>query len=128
MGLSTNGQHLQLRITTRVNTLFLHHLIETGDIGGNGMDGGSAKILDELNLSQRVTSCGRNGEHTQFLGTILEAETTSEHTITTGVLENIIRTQTYHPQVTCHLICPFVKVFLRVKNYGGVTRRTARRM
>ena len=32
MRLSTNGQHFQFGIATWVNALFLHHLVETGDV------------------------------------------------------------------------------------------------
>ena len=86
------------------------------------MNGSSTKVLDELNLTQRVTGSGRNGEHTQLLGAILETQTACEHAIAAGVLEYVIRAQTNHPQVTSHLIGPLVEVFLGVKDNGGVTR------
>ena len=47
------------------------------------MDGCGAKILDELNLTQRVTCSGRNRQHAKFLGSVLESQTTGKHAIAT---------------------------------------------
>ena len=35
-------------------------------------------------------------------------------------MEHVVGAQADHPEVSCHLVCPFVEVVLRVKDDGGV--------
>ena len=123
-----DSQHLEFRVFARIYSLFLHHLVQAGDVTGNCMYGGSTEVLDELYLPQGVTCCGRHGEHPQFLGSILESQTASEHSVAGGILEDIIGTQAYHPQISGHLVCPLVQVLLGMENDGGVTRSAGRGM
>ena len=47
--------------------------VHKSDVGTrNGMQHRSAKIFDELDLTDGVTSCCRDSEHSHFLGTVLE--------------------------------------------------------
>ena len=63
MGLSTDGQHLELGVASWVDTLLLHNLIQAGDVAGDSMDGRCSKVFDELDLTQGVTCSSRDGEH-----------------------------------------------------------------
>ena len=45
------------------------------------MDGCCAKVLDELNLAQRVACGGWNCEHPHLLSTVLETKSASEHSV-----------------------------------------------
>ena len=80
-----------------------------------------SEIGHELNLTQRVSGSGWNGEHTQSFRTILESQSASEHAISTGILEHVVGTQSHHPQIAGNLVGPLIQVVLRVQNHGGVT-------
>ena len=120
MGLSTDGKHSQVSVTTWVDTNLLHHLIEACDITGHGMNGGSAEVLNELYLSERVARCCWHGESTESLRTVLESESASKHAVARRVLEDIVRTEANHPEASSHSVGPFVYVLLRVQNDGWI--------
>ena len=124
--LCADAQHAEVRVATRIHSLFFHHLIDAGSITWDGMENGSAEISDEFNLAFRVAGCSGNGQHAHTLSTILKTQSGSEHTVTGGVLEHILRTTAYHPQTTGNGVCPLFKVFLSVKHYGWVASRATR--
>ena len=70
------------------------------------MQASGTKIFDKHNLTLGITSCGRYCGGTQFLRTILEAQTTSEHAIARGILEDIGITAPHHIHVTGNHVCP----------------------
>ena len=45
-----------------------------------------------------------------------------EAEISAAVLEHIGRPEPHHPQVACHLVSPFVNVFVCMENHGGIAR------
>ena len=48
----TDGKDAQLRVLAGIDAFLVHHLLESGQVGGNGMDGRGAEVLDELDLTQ----------------------------------------------------------------------------
>ena len=88
------------------------------------MYGGGAEVRHEFYLSQRIACRGRDGKHSESFRAILEAQSSGEHTVSGRVLEDVIGAQTYHPQVSRHLVSPLVEVLLRVEYYGRVSRST----
>ena len=89
------------------------------------MQGSSTEVCDELYVSLAVTGTCGNGECTQTFCGILYAETAGKHTITGSVLYDVGVAQTYAVHGTCHGIGPLVKVFLSMKDNGGVACGTA---
>ena len=128
MRLGTDAKHAQIRVATRIDALFLHHLVDARGIRRNGVEHGRSEVLDELDLSGRVAGGGRHGEHSDALGTVLETESGGEHSVASRVLENVFGTASHHPQASRHGGRPFVEVFLRVQHDGWVARRSARRV
>ena len=71
---------------------FLHYLVHTGCVTGNGVQGGGSEIGDEFQLAFGVSGSGRYSQHSQPFSTILKAQPAGEHSIAGRVLENISRT------------------------------------
>ena len=92
------------------------------------MHGSGAEVGHELYLSERVARSGRNGEHANALGTILETESSGEHSVARRVLEHVVGAQSNHPEVASHLVSPFVEVFLRVEYHSRIACRSRRGM
>ena len=82
----------QFGVTTRINPHFLHYLVHTGCVTGNGVQGGGSEIGDEFQLAFGVSGSGRYSQHSQPFSTILKAQPAGEHSIAGRVLENISRT------------------------------------
>ena len=89
------------------------------------MEGCCAKVGHELNLTQGISGSSRDGQHAHTLCTVLKSETAGEHAVTAGILEDIVGAKSHHPQVTRHLVGPFVEVLLRMKDNRWRTRCTA---
>ena len=126
MRLSSDGKHLELGIFPWIDALLLHNFVKTCHITWHRMKCCGSEIADELDLTKRIACCRRNGQHSQALGSILEAQSTREHTISRRILEDVVWTQAHHPKVTGYLVCPLVQVVLRVEDYGRITSRAAR--
>ena len=112
----------------RVYPLLLEHLGQTDGIGRNSMESCRTKVLDKLDLTLGVTSCGRHRHRTQPLSTILEAETAGKHTIAGRVLEHVALTAAHHIEVAGNHIGPRADIVLGIDNDTGITCGTTGRV
>ena len=126
--LGADDQRPQFRVPARVDALLAHHLIQPAGVGRDGVHHGRAEIREELQLTERVARCRRDGQHPELLGPVLEAQAAGKHPVSGRVLEHVVRPAAHHPQAARHGLRPLVQVPRRMQDDRRVARRPAGRM
>ena len=116
MGLSADHERAELRVFAGIDTPLDHHFMQTGSIRRDGVHHGRTEIREELELAQGVAGSRRDGQHANFLGTVLEAEAAGEHAVAGGVLEHVLGAAAHHPEAAGDGVGPLVKVQIKAPN------------
>ena len=77
---------------------------------------GGAEVREELQLPQRVARRRGDGEHSQFLRSVLESEPAGEHAVAGSVLEHVLGPAAHHPEASRHGVGPLVQVLCSVQD------------
>ena len=116
----TDHEGAELGVAARVDASLAHHLIDAGGVGRYGVYHGGAEVGEELELAQGVARCSRDCKHAELLGSVLEAESSGEHSVTGSILEDIFRTASDHPEAACNGVGPLLEILLGVEDHGRV--------
>ena len=126
--LGADHEGAELGVLARVDALLAHHLIQTCGIGRDGVHDGGAEVREELELAEGVAGGGRDRQHADLLGAVLEAEAAGEHPVAGGVLEHVLRAAAHHPQAAGNGIGPFFQVLLGMQDNGRIAGGAAGRV
>ena len=128
MRLGADHEGAELGVLAGIDPLLAHDLIQARRVRRDGVHDGRSEVREELELAEGVAGSGRDGQHADLLGAVLETEAAGEHPVAGGVLEHVLGAAAHHPQAAGDGIGPFFQVLLGMQDDRGIAGGAAGRV